>query len=138
MQHRLQFGMRENPASDRRHGSRPSVAPLPHEGHIEKEKKQAPQLSDNHDRALCATASLHAAPYQTVTRQERMDDAPLMTVHEVAELLQVPSSWVYEHTRRRAANRIPGVRLGKYWRFQREDIIRWIDTNRRKDYQLAG
>ena len=42
----------------------------------------------------------------------------LLTVEEVAELLKVPTSWVYEQTRRRGLERIPGFRLGKYWRFQ--------------------
>jgi excisionase family DNA binding protein len=41
----------------------------------------------------------------------------LLTVEEVAELLKVPVSWVYEHTRKRGLDRIPGFRLGKYWRF---------------------
>jgi excisionase family DNA binding protein len=51
----------------------------------------------------------------------------LLTVEEVAELLQVPVSWVYERTRRRNVNRIPGFRLGKYWRFRSEDVLAWIE-----------
>jgi excisionase family DNA binding protein len=42
----------------------------------------------------------------------------LLTVDEVAELLQVPVSWVYTKTRSDARNRFPGIRLGKYWRFR--------------------
>ncbi len=76
---------------------------------------------------------MHAA-----TAGRHTDDSRLMTVHEVAELLQVPSSWVYEHTRQRSLNRIPGIRLGKYWRFERAEILRWIDANRKKDYRHAG
>lgn len=41
----------------------------------------------------------------------------LLTVGEVAEILRVPCSWVYEQTRERCRDRIPGIRLGKYWRF---------------------
>ena len=36
---------------------------------------------------------------------------------EVAELLQVLVSWVYERTRRRGRDRLPCFHLGKYWRF---------------------
>ena len=51
----------------------------------------------------------------------------LLSVEEVAELLQVPVSWVYERTRNRGINRIPGFRLGKYWRFRSEDVLAWIE-----------
>ena len=51
----------------------------------------------------------------------------LLSVEEVAELLRVPVSWVYEHTSRRVNNRIPGFRLGKYWRFRKADVLAWIE-----------
>lgn len=54
----------------------------------------------------------------------------LFTVEEVAELLRVPTSWVYERTRRRAGDRIPGFRLGKYWRFRKVDVLAWIERQR--------
>lgn len=54
----------------------------------------------------------------------------LMTIEEVAQMLSVPVSWVYERTRRRSANRIPGFRLGKYWRFREADISAWIERQR--------
>jgi excisionase family DNA binding protein len=54
----------------------------------------------------------------------------LLTVEEVAEMLRVPSSWVYGHTRRRATNRIPGFRLGKYWRFHEADVNAWIERQK--------
>ena len=44
----------------------------------------------------------------------------LLTVEEVAALLRVSKSWVYEHTRSRGvpqAERLPHVRIGKYVRF---------------------
>jgi excisionase family DNA binding protein len=53
--------------------------------------------------------------------------SPLLTVAEVAEMLRVPISWVYERTRSRAADRIPGFRLGKYWRFRRADVLAWLE-----------
>ena len=54
----------------------------------------------------------------------------LLTIGEVAELLKVPVSWVYEHTRSRALDRIPGFRLGKYWRFREADVLTWIERQR--------
>jgi excisionase family DNA binding protein len=58
------------------------------------------------------------------------DLSQLLTVQEVAKLLKVPVSWVYEHTRTRSGDRIPGIRLGKYWRFQERDISAWIARRR--------
>ena len=57
-------------------------------------------------------------------------DEDLLTVREVAEILRVPNSWVYERTRRRSRDRIPGFRLGKYWRFRLSDVKAWVEENR--------
>jgi excisionase family DNA binding protein len=54
----------------------------------------------------------------------------LLSVEEVAELLQVPVSWVYDRTRSRGVNRIPGFRLGKYWRFDENEVIAWLGRQR--------
>jgi predicted DNA-binding transcriptional regulator AlpA len=40
----------------------------------------------------------------------------LLTVRQVAELLQVPVSWVYGRMRKRSLEQLPAYRLGKYWR----------------------
>jgi len=47
----------------------------------------------------------------------------LLTAAEVAELLGVPKSWVYEQSRR---GRIPTVTLGRYRRYRREAIDAWV------------
>ena len=54
----------------------------------------------------------------------------LLSVEEVAELLQVPVSWVYERTRRRGRDRLPGFRLGKYWRFDEAELRAWLECQR--------
>jgi excisionase family DNA binding protein len=46
----------------------------------------------------------------------------LLTAGDVAELLGVPKSWVYEQSR---AGRIPTVTLGRYRRYRRERIEAW-------------
>jgi len=55
----------------------------------------------------------------------------LLTVEDIAELLRVPVSWIYERTRQRSSNRLPGFRLGKYWRFRASDIQAWLETQKR-------
>jgi excisionase family DNA binding protein len=47
----------------------------------------------------------------------------LLTADEVAEMLGVPKTWVYEHSRK---GLIPTVELGRYRRFRREAIEAWI------------
>ena len=54
------------------------------------------------------------------------DGDQLLTVAEVSALLRVPVSWVYARTRRRSLERLPGYRLGKYWRFREDEILAWI------------
>ena len=45
--------------------------------------------------------------------------ASLLTADQVAELLGVPTSWVYEQSRK---GRIPTVTLGRYRRYRPEAI----------------
>lgn len=67
----------------------------------------------------------------------KCSDAPhLLTVSEVAQLLQVPVSWVYARTRHRNNSRLPGYRLGKYWRFDRDEVLAWVQ-NQAKDFRAA-
>ncbi len=51
----------------------------------------------------------------------------LLTIKQVAEFLQVPRSWVYGRTRARDHDRLPGMRLGKYWRFRESDVLAWLE-----------
>jgi excisionase family DNA binding protein len=55
----------------------------------------------------------------------------LLTVNDAARLLHVTVSWVYEHTRDDAEDRLPFVKLGKYVRFDRTDLREYIDAKRR-------
>src|SRR5438067_5500725 len=48
----------------------------------------------------------------------------LLTARDVAALLGVPTSWVYEQSR---LGRIPTVMLGRYKRFRREAIEAWVE-----------
>jgi excisionase family DNA binding protein len=68
---------------------------------------------------------MQGEPMEIETHEEK-----LLTVQEVAQILKVPPSWVYEHTRERCPDRIPGIRLGKYWRFVEGDVLAWLATKR--------
>lgn len=76
---------------------------------------------------------------QTVVENERepfggpgvsVDREALLTVPEVAELLRVPVSWVYERTRWRGGERLPHIKVGKYLRFRRAEILGWLNERR--------
>ena len=60
--------------------------------------------------------------------QGSLDAETLLTVQEVAALLKVPVSWVYEHARARGKKQLPHLKLGKYLRFRTQDILEWLDT----------
>ncbi len=47
----------------------------------------------------------------------------LLTADELAEVLGVPTGWVYRQSRE---GRIPTVRLGRYYRYRLVAIERWI------------
>ena len=50
----------------------------------------------------------------------------LLTVTDLAGMLRVPVSWVYEHVRLRGRERIPHLKLGKYLRFQEAEVRAWL------------
>jgi predicted DNA-binding transcriptional regulator AlpA len=54
--------------------------------------------------------------------------AKILTVIQVADLLQIPVSSVYEKTRfrRGAAPPLPCRRVGKYLRFFESEVLRWL------------
>lgn len=56
-----------------------------------------------------------------------MHDEQFLTTEEVMDYLQVNLRTVYRLIK---AGRIPAVRIGRQWRFQRKDIEAWLDGNR--------
>ncbi len=50
----------------------------------------------------------------------------ILTVTEVAGILKVPVSWIYDHTRPRRQNPLPSFKMGKYLRFRASDIRAYI------------
>ncbi len=54
----------------------------------------------------------------------------LLTIKDLSELLSVPVSWVYDRLRPSERNRLPGFKLGKYWRFRESEVIAWLEARR--------
>ncbi|RMH05912.1 MAG: DNA-binding protein [Nitrospirae bacterium] len=49
----------------------------------------------------------------------------LLTLSEVSSFLKVPKSTIYKLARER---RLPGHKVGKHWRFVREEIESWVQS----------
>lgn len=63
-----------------------------------------------------------------IADDDALDD--LLTVQETAQFLKVSVSWIYEHVRPDAEDRLPVLKLGKYLRFDRRDLLAYIDSKR--------
>jgi excisionase family DNA binding protein len=50
----------------------------------------------------------------------------LLTLSEVSTFLKVPKSTIYKLARER---RLPGHKVGKHWRFVREEIEAWVQNS---------
>ena len=111
-----QSDMRENTASSRRHASRPMKC-------VSGPQQAASYGGEDHSESNAFRENHNAATVES-------DRERLLTIQQVAELLQVPVSWVYGRTRRRSTERLPGIRLGKYWRFREGEIHAWVESQR--------
>jgi len=125
----LQFDLRKNPDSSRVHGLRTAVA-VP--SNVEQNEFQS---ADETPPGIAARRSKtfelalgHAPSGATGGREQLL--SRLLTVEEVADLLNVPVSWVYGRMRKRSLDRLPAYRLGKYWRFRENEIHAWIALQR--------
>jgi excisionase family DNA binding protein len=63
------------------------------------------------------------APTPAETYSSPLTRADVLTVSEVAELLRLPRSTVYDLARR---GLLPGHRVGRCWRFIRPEIEAWF------------
>ncbi len=52
-------------------------------------------------------------------------DAPVMTVDEVATYLKIPKSSIYKLAQE---GRIPCQKVGKHWRFHRNTLKQWLSN----------
>jgi len=126
-----QFGVRENAASSRRHASR-----LAGDSHLKPNgvQEQIPQRTGppfpDDASGTNAPDLMHAASQSTATGDERRGERNFLTAHQVAGLLQVPVSWVYERTRRHGPEQMPHFKIGKYLRFEERALLDFIQRQR--------
>jgi predicted DNA-binding transcriptional regulator AlpA len=125
-----QFGARENTASSRQHASRLAVSHSQSQSNEVSPDSKGDGSAPHMRGALPMLEPSLTEAANAATRGERTENGQLLSVHDVAHLLQVPASWVYGHTRDRCPDRIPGFRLGKYWRFDEADVLAWIQRRR--------
>ena len=130
-----QFDTRKNPAPhSRQHGLRLALDINPGNAPINETLQPREHLATNRP-ATAPQLPPHAAPQHAATAGEITKDPDrLLTIREVADLLQVPVSWVYGRTRKRSLERMPGYRLGKYWRFDRGEILAWVESQGRHSH----
>lgn len=71
---------------------------------------------------------------QRPTTQEaeayRLMAQEILTPDQVAELLQVKRSWIFEKTRKRCPTPLPCLRIGRFLRFRLRDIEEWLETTK--------
>ena len=126
-----QFGVRENTASSRQHAPRPAVGSHSNAICVEEKNPASFRLSiQDNATATGIDDPLNAALEHAATGGEKWNENQLLTISEVAELLQVPISWVYGRMRKPSSERLPGYRLGKYWRFREDEVLAWVECHR--------
>ena len=57
-----------------------------------------------------------------------MSEDTLMDIKQVASYLQINEATAYSWAQK---GRLPGIKIGRIWRFRREDIEAWLDRNMR-------
>jgi excisionase family DNA binding protein len=152
MDRRLQFGTRENPASNRRHGSQLTESSVS-TGNSEP-NQASPRPGTRGDQPLARSiASLHAPP-RAATRDERRtversalamqlrpsptlkyDFEPLIGSPEAAKLL----GNIHVKTLQRYARlgRLPGYQIGSHWYFRASELDAWLESRINSNGQPA-
>jgi excisionase family DNA binding protein len=59
----------------------------------------------------------------------------ILTIREVADLLKINEKTVYKLA---AESKIPGIKIGGSWRFDRGTIVRWIEKNSRESAEAQN
>jgi excisionase family DNA binding protein len=55
-----------------------------------------------------------------------MNEQTLMDIKQVATYLQINEATAYSWAQ---SGRLPGIKIGRIWRFRREDLEAWLDDN---------
>jgi excisionase family DNA binding protein len=73
---------------------------------------------------MSAELDLHALAAELAPLLNGHAPSPLLDAEQASELLHVPATWLLAEAR---AERVPHVRLGKYVRFNRDDLLGWVE-----------
>ena len=135
MHRRLQFDMREDPASDRRHDSRKGTCSFSGGNVRDEESRTSLSLStgENHVQPDAGGRPYAASP--RAATGEREHDR-LLTIQQVAVMLHVPVSWVYGRTRTRSYATTAWHSSWKILAVSEEEIHGWIESQRGGDCAL--
>lgn len=125
-----QFAPRQNPDSPRVHGSRPALNSSSFRIDTQTQNSVEGKTSPLASAASGESNLSLAISTNGATRGDTLEEGQLLTVQEVAALLNVPVTWVYGRTRKRSSERLPSYRLGKYWRFREHEILEWVAQHR--------
>lgn len=63
-----------------------------------------------------------------LTVKEVNSNDQLVTIEQMASILQVKPSWLYFRTMQTGTNAIPRVKIGKYLRFNPGAVMEWIEN----------
>ncbi len=147
MRRHLQIGMRENPASARRHGSRSGTDRFLNESYIEKASSPSEELAPAHDHSSAdAHGTVRAAGLHAATGGEKVNTngnvaaviqssesqnpprafEPLIGSYEAARLL----GNIHVKTLQRYARHgsVPGYQIGGHWYFRASELDAWLHS----------
>lgn len=57
----------------------------------------------------------------------------ILTPDELAERLKTSKSWVFEMTRQRQRNPIPHYKIGRYLRFNWQEVRGWLEASKQNE-----
>jgi excisionase family DNA binding protein len=81
------------------------------------------------------SSRLHGKPRGSALGQEASaggnGTSRLLSVEEVASLLNVPRKWVYRRVGLKPPDGIPHLKMGKYLRFRESDLWEYVERLRR-------
>ena len=147
MHHRLQFSMRENPASHRRHASRFEVESLSNGTRTEKASVASEELAPVHVHSPAAGhGTVNAVPPHVATGGERDNAArhsavlvgprlPENAPHGFELLIDSceaakPLGNIHVKTLQRYARhrQVPGYQIGGHWYFRASELDSWLQS----------
>jgi excisionase family DNA binding protein len=156
MHRRLQFGLRETPASNRRHGSRQAASSLSDASLIEEETATSPPPARGRNHSFAdAGIKPNAASPQVVTGEKKRSEnegsavavaparsqkatsgfEPLIGTLEAAKLLgNIHIKTLQRYARHK---RVPGYQIGGHWYFRASELDSWLRSGLNSNCQPA-